>query len=1395
MVIKAVTLVAKRRLFQYTTFMESVGLEKEQLLPSRNIPSRFTPEDLDRALEEAEKSLARGEGTESEFEKERFQKLDRIVIRGSAALALHQGKNIEKARDVDIFFVEKEDSNKLQVETFQNLEEAKEKLPSHDYLLIEKALTARGIAHLPIQIVHTSESLLNEFALFEDEPELVLWQPSYAVRAKIIKPIDLDLVDRNSILNTLKRIGFEGYAVREEFNRAQELQLYNSFRLTTGGVPDMIFPKSDRLSTVLRLADIAERFGLQVDDRTLNYANAQAAADTLEIKIPSEEDETALLKDKFQIEAKEPELEEQEDSFGYPTGEGKFKIGEEYVFDTIFYRTIRYKRLEGLLEKRWPKLAELYNKIKSSGGIRKFVKENYGEVYLDQERFNLDSPVLTVSNLPKEEQKSLLGIFFELSYLRSHGFDWEELVKQWEQIRPSSGGTLPSKNLLLKKVGEANLQSPDISVRLRGLSILQEVAEDAIREDNALYLEIRELIRESYFKEKNSANRQTILKYPCFLVTNGDLSLLSDLGQIVRKDLVRLRKGEESNELLGPEGMLALRIIKELNNPEASNLLFELLAVKEFDPRLRKFLLRTATKNQNNNKFGWASIAISTIDVNRPAKEIPWEDYEELYQIEKVPSNQIKNGIRDKAQQAFRDIKYTGHSVAEVRQNLAAGLPPEFFLPLFTKFGSSDDIVYKSWAELLGSIKSQKLKESFHYVLATVLNYDANLIYLITEKIIKSSSYTKEHAILADRLIKKIHFILTAISKIPDPVLTGPGSEAKPKLSIRKLLAESESPALLELKLDEAVLTFMFNLTGRGDLSTAKLQTLFQAWEDPEPIFVYLAELSRSKGMSEQVKHSFELFGEMLAHMDPPNLTEWKEWRYNLENPVVRSQLERLTDEQVVAYAEDEFLELGEVLVSLMPTDKPKRVQEKIIHGLQHDWLNDKNFSSGLVAKLCAGLAERVDNEQNPDREVKARLSRLGAMAKSVETRLAYEEDLSMFDNIAGQLTKWQTAEAEKKRTLVKLGYRGDETSKEIEVKILELQARNAPEKQITQLASLRPSSLPEKTAAFLAKHNLSSAIGDQDLARLKEQTQQALQAADNDPDFLTAKEVMFPGQDQIEKHAWRKAMGAFKASQLLLKLCLLTPQLIAFNKLSPEGKKSSLRPSLDYLKRYFEDNKPILSTLEEIDEVVAERSKSMGKDRLAIIFNDNPLVFLSIGHFPAGAESCQKYSNGSPALTAYMADAYTKNCLMVDLNKLPADVQASLEKAMTSEEKLTIFNSNTRAFLNATVARRLTKIVQNDPEERAELFLEPATYTNLDVSYTSRVMNAFATSYLRTKLGLELKRGGGKETVRVPESRNHMQYEDGESGGPGGGGVGMGSKDGTYIMSAQPLTESDYKV
>lgn len=1345
-------------------------------------------------------------------EKIEFENVKRVVVKGSVAFALKTGNDIGLARDVDIFFVEDDPSSRkarnlgsdrppqeeysgISISNFENIEQAKDKLSPDEFSLIERFISSHGLENLSIHVVRAPESYVRNSALFADEPEVVLWDSYLELSGELLKPISKE--EKDSLARKLGSIlGEDDYlmaaAMKKQLVTAHELKLYQEEKLITGDMPHYLEPHNNSLAAVLRLVDLGRRFRIEVDDSILSNADYQAAEDDLQINIPSEDEERNF------IEKPVPGSPSEGRGRSYlGRGRRRFDRSEPELIDIALLNVCKKKELTGLVKERYPNLAELITRIEAAGGIREFVKKVYGEGYLSRDSISLKDYKFTENenNLSPEEQRLTLNTWENAPYdfLGVFGGSFENFLNKFTQLRGrvSFEGESPAKvrELILTAQMESDLESDELETRRRGYSALDQLAgayQKRGEKSAGSYQSAKQLVKDRIFKEKNPKLKKVAVRILTDLGRDGvDMTIVNDFAEMVKKESIGIKtKKSAKKEILSPEGMDILRGLFNMEHEDATRAVFELVANPAIDPRLKKLCLKNLLWKKA--VFSHALSYHVKQDVELSSGDIRWEDYEALNRINKISSTAVKSDIKAFSESAFVRIRKDGKGVAEVNGELAPSLPSEFFLPLYQLFGDDPERM-KIWDQFIGEIRSNKTKESFLYNIANILKYDRDLLVLVTDKIIYSPKATKEHIALAGRILKKIHSIVFFRE-----TLRGRSSKQVPDNgSIKTLLAEAKAPSLLEVKLDETIISSLYEITGRGDLSSDRIQTIFNAWENPEPVFIFASQLAGRRDNGEKYKRSMDLMGEMLAHMDPPDLEDWKQWRYRNEDEFTPEQLKNLSSEQVEAYAEDEFVDLGEVLVGLLPSDKPGRIQEEITHALRHDW---RESGDDALMYHARNLLSAVSREGPFDFESLAKedLEDIEVNINLINSKVNLEEDLKSLERLPGQLENWQNNEVKKKEALIKMGFRGDETREEIEEKIRELKESQPDSKDIIILAGLKPAELPDKVKKFLECYGLPVNVDSEVLYDLKDDLTKTLNDINAAPALKVLSGELFGDNAEISPAQWQEAIRKLKVAQTILRLGSLTPQLIAFNKLSPGKKKATLKSSIDNLKRNFSGNTALLSVLERIEAIISEASHPIGKDHLAVVFTDNPLALLTIGKFPNGATSCQNYESGDTVLAAYMGDAYTKMCLLVDLNKLPGEINEELEKAEDSESKMKVFNKHTLAFLNASVGRRLTKIVQDIKEGKPKLFLEPV-YTPLDKDSTARLMNAFAVTSLEPKLNMPIVRGGGTDEVYVAESRNKEQYEDGESGGPGGGGAGLGTKSGSYKMSAQPLQKKDY--
>ncbi len=1317
----------------------------------------------------------------TESEPERPPRLDRVVIKGSVALAIQMGMELNQAKDIDIYFVETGISPHTSVKNYKTLDEAKEDLPPEVFERLQKFIQERRLEELSLNVTRSSEASLNDVSLFQGEPEIVLFSPTLEVEAKFLSPIPEN--EKDELKAEVKRLGLDyGHLERTSATlpEVSAVKDYQSGLLIKGHVPEVLKPSSDTLASAMRILDFGERFKIAVDSSALRYCEEKASENKLKILIPSE-------------------------------NPGDFSSSWDYVLDLAAYNIFTKESLHDILQKQAPNLTALFAKIQSAGGIREYVRKEYGEGYLMSNYVYMNDISFKDSGLSVEEQVQVLDIWGKNPNLR-HVFN-DQSSDFFKKYLALDKNLIVNKNveeiaeIITNPELELLTNSKEADLRLRGYRVLKDLAHN-YRDRGLIFAEryrlIKQALREAITKETKPNLRRQLLNSFIGLADNGaDLTIATDFAEFVKKEsaAIKSKKGEQK-QYLSEEGMLVLQGLFELNSEDANHALYELLLNPEIDSELKKDCLKTLFKKD----AGIVSRSVSpdmVKDLELDAQLIPWQDWESLIQVEKIANSKVRSLIRDKAHSAFGEIRSKGDYVTKVKDELAPELAPEFFLPLY-KFYKGDKNSLAAWEKLLTGIKSSVIRDSFLFNLSNISSYDKDLQNAITEHIITADQVTKERILLADRLLKKIHFLKSlnyAISNSSAFSSSG-GETEKPKVvDIIKLIQGEKPVALLETKIDSIMVSGLYQITGREDLTSEKIQSIFKAWEDPEPIFIFLSQLAGNTSTFDEAEdqnyRTLKLAGEMLAHMDPPHFEEWKRWRYNIENPFVSEQLKNLTPEQIKSYAEDEFVELGEVIVGLLPTDKPDRVREAICHGLRHQEEPEKSLDQIPPAlKLVKNLRDRLVSGSQLDLPavIKSEQESVDKKVQLADKWLDLDEDLRVLGYLPKELNRWQEAEIEKRKSLIKLGYRGDESRDEVDKEIVRLQKSGADFSRINFMASLKPGYFSKPIQRFFARYNLKPTVSPEELETLRENVKSRHDELQKSEEFTDLTDSFFSENQGLTRIDLQSFKHDLRAAQILLQLQVLTPQLIAFNKIADDKKKQTLQKSIDFLKEYFGDNVEIMKSLQQVEEVILEISHPVGKDNLALVFTDNPLVSLTVGRFPIGATSCQDYMRGDNALGAYMADAGTKVCLLIDINKLPNETKSLVEKETDPAKKLELFDNNTFAFLNAAVARRLTKKVDDVPTGLPQLFLEPV-YTPLDRAYTTRIMDAYAAANLKTKLGIDMVKGGGGGEVRVVESRNGRQYEDGESGGPGGGGVGIGSKTGTYTMPARPLTERDYLV
>lgn len=579
--------------------------------------------------------------------------------------------------------------------------------------------------------------------------------------------------------------------------------------------------------------------------------------------------------------------------------------------------------------------------------------------------------------------------------------------------------------------------------------------------------------------------------------------------------------------------------------------------------------------------------------------------------------------------------------------------------------------------------------------------------------------------------------------------------------------------------------------------------------------------------------------GKVIAHTDPPTFKAWKKWRYNLKNKKVKEQVGFLESESLDAYANDYMLNASDILNNNLPEliTKTKVIFEQFLS------CPEKFVPESVSSQLACFLAEYRPSDSNFEYMAKIEISRKEELLGVFTKYITLKGDLELAKRAEKSIQELNASAAQKRVAMGKAGFSHLKTTGQIHAEIERIRKRLGAENEIKvknlaangvikkyvqaknhleylnskniqpsseDLANLSllqnqlintlgngfenllrdyqsiafltanlPKDIDPQLASFLERYALTKPSHQKRIGVVEVLIREKLRELVDDLEYCYQRRFIKPILDSDDKEVY-KTIKNLKIQKELFSLLAANPSTLSV---------AQFTEKLEFVKKQ-------LSEFNELDEKLASIQESLRKENpgqdnhLLFVFTDNPLVCLTVGKYPEGAVSCQSYWQSSTTLAAYPADAMTKLCLLIDKNNLPEDVAEKLTCATTNEEKLEIFNNNTYAFLEAMIARRVTKIVRDDQSQEACIFLEPV-YTSHNQTLMTKHLNKFALGFLNPKTGLNLVRGGGNMQVKVASSRNQYQYEDGEKGGPQNGGIG--TKEGEYTMPAQYLQAIDF--
>ena len=956
-----------------------------------------------------------------------------------------------------------------------------------------------------------------------------------------------------------------------------------------------------------------------------------------------------------------------------------------------------------------------------------------------------------------------------------------------------------------------------------------------------------------------------------------------EITKVLSKIVKQMAKKSEIDPLgLDSEQAFALRTLLALNNADSNRLLLQLLEINGLDSRIKKLALRALREHRF---FGTNTSIQVDVLLNTDSKNIRWQDFSSLAAIASLPSRQLREQVIRAIDRTFSDLSRKPERPADLSSKYAS-IPAEVFLQTY-ELSQITNIPLERFNELFSISEGSRTNEELTFILTSFLVEDEGQWFKGVEKPLRAgpilravlaSSPDKQRFPLILTTLKKGLFLINQTSGDPQKYLQMckhfyeeiesdelPQDQIDGIFQSRCLVADSNQPLVAKeiiklvlsgrpLALQEVdrilsgeITNEFLNLFPDHHIDPSQIHNLVDVWQNLDPLFLYASKLSLYNYLE-----TLRLLGEMVIHMDPPKMTEWKKWRYDVTNPIVEAQIGFLSDKEREAYAQDYFVDLSDVLIGVNLKERPLEIRGIIalsILGYDQDNIPLKRAPRWLREFFIKSPLDDSDFETKAREAIRTCSEDMGLLQQVVDLR----KNLSVASRAGTTLGRWRRAESEKRDQLRNLGYlkamgvdeisteisriRASELPSETERKVEELalsgkmghyQKLNAhvryltgkerlveeseletlrvlkeefqdqlgeaweksieAYKRITTLVGSIPKALDPLLLDFFEKHHVSPlSVQPSELESIQQQLSADLDLLESSENYVKLRTNLDLSQRATERELYQ-AIEDFSVSINVLQLTTLTPSLIASGRISEESSEN-LNVTLTKLSKSFRGC-TISDEIGRIHDLVGSITPVSKQSDLCFVFTDNPLVGLTVGRYPQGAQSCQKYWFGDDTLAAFSSDALTKICLLIDKSKLPDPIVDLLNDAKSEDEKILIFNQHTNLFLEAIIARRVTKIVKQSISQAANIFLEPV-YTSYDRTQITKLLNSFVRFKIQVQTNLPLLRGGGNIEVNVAKSRNVDQYEDGEFGGPHNGGIG--SQRQSYTMPGQRLVDADF--
>lgn len=892
--------------------------------------------------------------------------------------------------------------------------------------------------------------------------------------------------------------------------------------------------------------------------------------------------------------------------------------------------------------------------------------------------------------------------------------------------------------------------------------------------DDTKYPEIKDQLMQ-YFGDNKTPISITLAQSFAKLAEGGDAELQNLMSEQLK---TYAKTSSRQNNENGPLGLTkieetALRVLLNLDNQAATDTLLELFFVENLDNRVKVIILNNLIENKKSSFGGQDMKQWARLKLSEQKSSFDFQEIKYFVSVNKIPSADLRKKSLKHIDEAYDSFMESTSSLGTIQKEFCPDIP-NYLMASTWSFSNHDRAVLKKINPIFQKCRGSADFMSLQYGITNLAECDENLLYIFTEKIKKIDILNDVSVSDFAETLKNLSF-LDSVSRSRYDTGYNHDNSSNNADAISILNHEYASFHELSSALSGLSSEKIRQILPNDQITTEKVRAIWDHWGNLQPIFIYASKMAHSD------PSVLNLVAEVVSHIDPTDIEDWKNWRYDLGTPVVREQIGHLSQDSFEIWKQDHFSELGEIMIAATPSDRPKQIRKHIENGLQNGHVYNEAHPEQETFKFINDKLQeffRLSDTDEAQRKTVLRgiVAELRADMKEID-KMTASANLSKFEQAASTFAKDNKVKKETK---------------------------------IENMVGFIASNLPEELAEnILLKFNAAETGDSGEIDTSDFIDDSARDAINMEIDKIKKNKDEFLASPTFEKYHFDsgqlKNMGQFykkrqdlRIIQSLLQLSMVDIQDIATNRISAQPNKSgeSLSKVMGDLKKYFEKNPAFVQDLSNIESVVTTKENYGEKRRLAMIISDEPQILFQVGKYPIGCGSCQNYE-GDPSwnvsLAGYVADAHTKAAYLMDLNKLPAEIKAKIDSSSFNEVKDSIPASD---ILEASIARSIVKIVKNK-DGAPVLFVEP-TYSSVNKGdlTMNNYFNIFLELMVSSPMNIPLARGAGTEAISVPASRNPGgQYED---CGAADGGVGMGINIGSYTMHGRyidkftPATEAD---